>query len=95
MISRVLTLVMVAILFFIAMPQGFSEQAFCTLRDGRPVDGKSVLEVQGKKYEFCCSGCLQQFKDSPGTFSKSLQTLVITEKDTDMAENACSAVCSD
>lgn len=64
----------------------------CSMNDGQPVDGKTVLEKNGKKYEFCCSGCLHKFKESPEFFSREM---TLTETNPAHAEAACSTVCSD
>ena len=80
-------------LFSLSVVSAYAAQAFCALHDGQPVDGKTVLEKQGKKYEFCCSGCLQQFKDAPEQFANELQPQ--TPAKTVSPEVACSDVCSD
>jgi len=71
----------------------YAEQAFCSLQDGQLADGKTVFEKQGKKYQFCCSGCLQRFKEAPEKFVSELQTPL--PKEPVSAETACSTVCSD
>ena len=71
----------------------YAAQAFCATRDGQPADGKTVLEKQGKKYEFCCSGCLQQFKDEPEKFVNDFQSPAPAKVVS--PEAACSNVCSD
>ncbi len=68
-------------------------EVYCSLNDGKKVDGKSTLEHQGAKYEFCCSGCLQQFKDNPRNFAEQRQQS--DQMSTTDAEAACSSVCSD
>jgi YHS domain-containing protein len=69
-----------------------ASEVYCSLNDGQKADGKSVLENQGKKYEFCCSGCLQQFKDNPKMFAQNFhQPASIQSVD---AEATCSSVCS-
>ncbi len=73
----------------------FAAQALCSMRDGKPADGKTVLEKQGKKYEFCCSGCLQQFKDSPETFATEMRQPAAEPAEFVSAEATCSNVCSD
>ena len=36
---------------------------------GEPVDGKTFYEYNGKRYGFCCSGCIATFKSDPEKFS--------------------------
>lgn len=79
--------------FSLAVYSVRAEHALCSLNDGRPADGKIVLEKQGKKYQFCCSGCLQQFKNEPDKFAAEIQSSVPNKQDS--AEAACSTVCSD
>ncbi len=65
----------------------------CAMNDGRKADGKSVLEQGGKKHEFCCSGCLQKFKEAPESFSRELKPQAPVNDSS--AEAACSSVCSE
>ena len=68
-------------------------EVYCSLNDGKKADGKSTLEHQGAKHEFCCLGCLQQFKDNPRIFAEQRQQL--NQMSTTYAEATCSSVCSD
>ena len=90
-------IVAIAGLFFTlwahAASSAYAGQALCSMHDGQPADGKTVLEKQGKKYEFCCSGCLKQFKDAPAKFADELQSPLPTAPVS--AEATCSTVCSD
>ncbi len=70
-----------------------ASEGFCSLNDGIKVDGKTVLEHQGKKHHFCCSGCLDQFKADPHKFAQQIHQPELTNlKD---AEAACSSACSE
>jgi YHS domain-containing protein len=35
---------------------------------GHAVDGKTFVELNGKKYEFCCGDCVATFKADPQKF---------------------------
>ncbi len=74
-------------------PGAQAAEVLCSLHDGQAADGTTVLEKQGKKYEFCCSGCLQKFKESPEYFSTVEKTNAMPGQA--KAEAACSTVCSD
>lgn len=79
-----------SIIFLI--PQVHAEEVYCSLNDGIKADGKTVLEHQGAKHHFCCSGCLDQFKANPEKFGQQIRQPALTNS-TD-AEAACSSVCS-
>ena len=79
--------------FSLAAVSAYAVQALCSMQDGKRADGKTILEKQGKKYEFCCSGCLQQFKDAPEKFANELQSPVPAKPVS--PEAACGTVCSD
>ena len=83
----------VGLIFALSTSSVYAGQALCSMHDGQPADGKTVLEKQGKKYEFCCSGCLQQFKDAPAKFADELQSPLPALPVS--AEVTCSTVCSD
>ena len=36
---------------------------------GDPVDGKTSYEYEGKTYNFCCPGCIDEFKKNPEKYS--------------------------
>lgn len=77
-------------LIFLACPAR-AEEVYCSLNDGMKADGKTVLEHQGAKHQFCCSGCLEQFKLDPEKFSKQIHES--TPAGPSEAEAACSSVC--
>ncbi len=68
-------------------------EAYCALNDGMKADGKTALEHDGAKHEFCCSGCLEKFKADPKNFAQKIQQPSITSPAE--AEAACSSVCSE
>lgn len=72
---------------------GWAEEVYCSLNDGMKADGKTVLEHQGAKHQFCCSGCLEQFKLDPEKFSKQIHQN--TPAGPSQAEAACSSVCGE
>lgn len=81
------------ILIALSAPPVQASEGYCSLNDGIKADGKTVLEHRGAKHEFCCSGCLDQFKANPEKFSKQInQSAMTTPSD---AEAACSTVCSE
>jgi YHS domain-containing protein len=90
-----------SLLFYILCGMIFSSvsakasEVYCSLNDGQKADGKSKLEHQGAKYEFCCSGCLQQFKDNPKMFAQQIQQPqgMNSIDSKAAAEAACSSVC--
>ena len=67
-------------------------EVYCSLKDGKKADGKTVFEHGGTKHEFCCSGCLAKFKANPEKFAQQVQQPTL--KNTADAEAACSSVCS-
>lgn len=34
---------------------------------------KATYEYEGKVYNFCCSGCIDKFKNDPGTYIKKIE----------------------
>ena len=86
---RLVFLVLMALL----VPKVEAAEVYCSLNDGMKADGKTILEHQGTKHQFCCSGCLDQFKSNPDKFAQQIhQSSVISPSD---AETACSSVCGE
>lgn len=67
--------------------------ALCSMGDGQPSDGQSILERQGKRHEFCCAGCLKQFKEFPEKFAEELVSSAPAELIS--PEATCSNVCGE
>lgn len=80
------------LLFFLSASQVQAADVYCSLNDGMKADGKTVLEHDGAKHEFCCSGCLDKFKADPNSFSQQVRQAAPTNNSE--AEAACSSVCS-
>lgn len=83
----------VILLISLFAPQVWADESLCSLNDGMKADGKTVLEHQGTKHQFCCSGCLDQFKANPEKFAQQVHQP--TMSNTSDAEAACSTVCSE
>ncbi|OGW72392.1 MAG: hypothetical protein A2Y02_01030 [Omnitrophica bacterium GWA2_52_12] len=80
-------------LLFLSAGRLEAADGLCAMHDGKKADGKSVLEQGGKKHEFCCSGCLQKFKEAPESFTRELKPEAPVNDSS--AEAACSSVCSE
>jgi YHS domain-containing protein len=68
-------------------------EVYCSLNDGNKADGKTVLEEKGIKHQFCCSGCLDQFKANPDKFAQQMHQS--SSASSPEAEAACSSVCGE
>ncbi len=39
---------------------------------GKPIDGKTFAEVDGKRVDFCCPGCMAKYKKDPAAYQAKL-----------------------
>lgn len=81
------------VLSLVFIPRVEGSEVYCSLNDGMKADSQIAIEHQGKKHQFCCSGCLDQFKVDPEKFAQQMSSS--NPADPQEAEAACSTVCSE
>ena len=52
-------------------------QTVCPVLGGK-IDKNVYADYQGKRIYFCCSGCIEQFKNNPGKYLKKMEEQGVT-----------------
>lgn len=80
-LGLVLALSLIGAGFAAAAPAKSQTQAVCPVLGGK-VNKAIYADYQGKRIYFCCSGCIEQFKNNPEKYLKKLEEQGITPDQT-------------